>query len=104
MSDEQLNLFGGLVATPGVSENKSAGKDLIPTSAAIPIAPGTYGSIDELAAHCGVCQRCVLGSTRLNPVVGRGAITAPVMIVGEGPGQNVRARPAATSAPATRCA
>ncbi len=86
MSDAQLNLFGGLDATPEVSE--STGKDLIPTSAAIPIAPGTYNSIDELAAHCGVCQRCVLGSTRLNPVVGRGAIKAPVMVVGEGPGQN----------------
>jgi uracil-DNA glycosylase len=88
MSDEQLNLFGGLAATPEVSENKSAEKDLIPTSAAIPIAPGTYSNIDELAAHCGVCHRCVLGSTRLNPVVGRGAMNATVMIVGEGPGQN----------------
>lgn len=92
MSDAQLNLFGGLPgngsATPGVAENKSAGKDLIPTSAAIPINFGTYDSIDELAAHCGVCQRCILGSTRLNPVVGRGAVKAPVMVVGEGPGQN----------------
>jgi uracil-DNA glycosylase len=86
MSDEQLNLFGGL--TPETEIKPAATKDLIPTSANIPIAPGTYENIDQLAAHCGICQRCGLGATRLNPVVGRGAINATVMIVGEGPGQN----------------
>jgi uracil-DNA glycosylase len=89
MSDEQLSLFAGIAdAAPIASEKKQFDKDLIPTSATVPIAPGTYENIDQLAAHCGQCQRCVLGATRLNPVVGRGALNATVMIVGEGPGQN----------------
>jgi uracil-DNA glycosylase len=89
MPDEQLNLFAGIAAPAAVvSEQQQVVKDLIPTSATIPIAPGTYDNLQQLAAHCGVCHRCALGDTRLNPVVGRGAIKAPVMVVGEGPGQN----------------
>jgi uracil-DNA glycosylase len=92
MSDEQLSLFAGAISPAAsenaASENLATTKDLIPTSAKIPIAAGTYENLEQLASHCGVCQRCVLGSTRLNPVVGRGAIKAPVMVVGEGPGQN----------------
>jgi uracil-DNA glycosylase len=94
MSEEQLSLFAS-VATPSATPDDGAEPpvagnsfDLIPTSAQIPIPPGTYQDIGQLATHCGLCQRCGLGATRLNPVVGRGAIDAPVMIVGEGPGQN----------------
>ncbi len=91
-SDEQLNLFQSF----GMPANQSAtdavdtefGFDEIPTSAAVPIPPKTYQNLDQLAAHCRVCQRCGLGKTRLNAVVGRGAIQAPIMIIGEGPGQN----------------
>jgi uracil-DNA glycosylase len=91
MAEEQLNLFAG--SAPAAESNllEEAGADLfdrIPTSATVPIPPGTYQDLTQLATHCGLCQRCVLGSTRINPVVGRGAIHAPVMIVGEGPGQN----------------
>lgn len=91
MAEEQLNLFAG--SSPAAETNllEEAGADLfdlIPTSAKVPIPPGTYQDLTQLATHCGLCQRCVLGSTRINPVVGRGAVQAPVMIVGEGPGQN----------------
>jgi uracil-DNA glycosylase len=91
-SDEQLNLFQSF----GVPASQSAavavdtefGFDEIPTNAAVPIHPETYQNLEQLAAHCAVCQRCGLGKTRLNAVVGRGAIQAPIMIIGEGPGQN----------------
>jgi uracil-DNA glycosylase len=89
MSEEQLSLFAGMANTtaiPVVSEKSN--KNLIPTSAKVPITPGTYSDLEELATHCGICQRCALGATRKNAVVGRGASNAPVMIVGEGPGQN----------------
>jgi uracil-DNA glycosylase len=94
MSEEQLNLFASLAPDssppPVVRETppEMDNFDLIPTSAKVPIPPGTYADISQLATHCGLCQRCGLGATRINPVVGRGAINAPVMIVGEGPGQN----------------
>lgn len=42
----------------------------------------------ELAQHCNQCQRCELGSTRTHAVVGRGNLKAPIMVVGEAPGQN----------------
>ena len=60
---------------------------LIPTSAAVPIPTGTYRSIEEMVPHCTTCQRCELGQTRTNAVIGRGNSQAPILIVGEGPGQ-----------------
>lgn len=62
--------------------------DLIPTSAAIPIPPGTYPDLPTLAAHCHQCQRCDLAATRTHVVVDRGHPQADIMIIGEGPGQN----------------
>jgi uracil-DNA glycosylase len=91
-SDEQLSLFQslGAPASPPLANSPAPeiSFDQIPTSAAIPVPTGTYQDIAQLAAHCAVCQRCGLGATRLNPVVGRGAAQAPIMIIGEGPGQN----------------
>jgi uracil-DNA glycosylase len=80
-ADEQLNLFPLPVgeASPRAS---------IPTDGKIAIAPGTYADLAELAADCRVCQRCGLGATRTNAVVGRGNPSAPIMIIGEGPGQS----------------
>lgn len=62
--------------------------DLIPTSAAVPIPPGTYETLEPIVDHCNRCQRCALGATRTHAVVGRGNPRAPIMVVGEGPGQN----------------
>ncbi len=91
-SDEQLSLFQAASAPPSPPPATEPGAEIsfdqIPTSAAIPIPTGTYQNLEQLAAHCAVCQRCELGKTRLNAVVGRGASQAPIMIVGEGPGQN----------------
>ncbi|MBW4613668.1 MAG: uracil-DNA glycosylase [Desmonostoc vinosum HA7617-LM4] len=78
-SETQLSLFG---------DSSSNQKDLIPTDGKIPIPPGTYSSITELAQHCNQCHRCVLGNTRTHAVVGRGNLKAPIMVVGEAPGQN----------------
>lgn len=83
---EQLNLFnqsGWTSSTPDPSEI-----ELIPHHAKIPIHPGTYHTMDSLAIHCHTCQRCELGVTRTNAVVGRGNIHAPIMIIGEAPGEN----------------
>jgi len=86
-SEEQINLFevSGFQAVPTPS-----GFDLeqIPEDRKVPIPPGTYQEMTELAQHCNRCQRCDLGKTRTHAVVGRGSLKAPIMIVGEGPGQH----------------
>ena len=86
-NEDQLNLFD-------LSPDGEAGasgffqQDLIPTSAKIPIPPGTYQTMAPLAKHCNECYRCDLGKTRTHAVVGRGNLQAPIMIIGEAPGQN----------------
>jgi uracil-DNA glycosylase family 4 len=82
-SDSQLNLF-----ELEESSLKPELNELIPTSAKIPISPGTYPSMVELAQHCNQCHRCELGDTRTHAVIGRGNLEALIMIVGEAPGQN----------------
>lgn len=83
---EQLNLFNQSEWTSS-TQNPSQIK-LIPTHGKIPIAPGTYDSMASLAGHCHSCVRCGLSATRTKAVVGRGNLNAPIMIIGEGPGQN----------------
>lgn len=80
-SEEQLTLFESTPATVPQP-------NLIPTDAKIPIPPGTYTSVTEIAQHCNQCHRCGLGDTRTHAVVGKGDLKAPIMIVGEAPGQN----------------
>lgn len=86
-SEDQLSLFNTSTsdqATPAALSEL----ELIPTDAKIPIPPSTYPSMVELAQHCNQCHRCGLGDTRTHAVVGRGNLQAPIMIVGEAPGQN----------------
>ncbi len=78
-SEQQLSLF---------EESNFEQKELIPTNAKIPIPSGTYANMTELAQHCNKCDRCPLGKTRTHAVVGRGNLKAPIMIIGEAPGQN----------------
>ncbi|AFY62282.1 uracil-DNA glycosylase, family 4 [Synechococcus sp. PCC 6312] len=59
----------------------------IPTSATVPIPPGTYPTLTELTEHCQACQRCELSQTRTHVVISRGNPEADLMIIGEGPGQ-----------------
>jgi uracil-DNA glycosylase len=88
MSDsEQFQLFK-LQETAPTDVPDSFDIDTIPTSASVAIPPGTYSDLETLGNHCRHCQRCELGSTRINAVVGRGNPNAPIMIIGEGPGQN----------------
>jgi len=82
----QIDLFS-LTDSP-LSPPASFNSDLIPTRSTIPIPPGTYSTLEEMKIHCNQCQRCDLGTTRTHAVVSRGSIEAPIMIVGEGPGQN----------------
>jgi len=85
-SDDQLSLFNDSTvngATPPVAQT-----ELIPTSTKIPIPPGTYETMTQLAQHCNECHRCGLGDNRNHAVVGRGNLKADIMIVGEAPGQN----------------
>jgi DNA polymerase len=42
---------------------------------------------DELIQKCTECQECELGKTRKNIVIERGSRNAPLMLVGEGPGE-----------------
>jgi uracil-DNA glycosylase len=83
--EEQFSLFNDLGSSSAVPANFDPA--LIPTSDAVPIPTGTYSSIDDMVPHCSTCQRCDLGQSRTNAVIGRGNPTAPILIVGEGPGQ-----------------
>jgi len=42
---------------------------------------------DELTKLCTSCTNCSLGASRTNIVIGRGNRNAPLMLVGEGPGE-----------------
>jgi len=42
---------------------------------------------EELIEECSNCRRCSLGNSRTNIVIGRGNRKAPMMLVGEGPGE-----------------
>lgn len=86
-SEDQLSLFDASIVNQATAQVSSQ-PELIPTTAKIPIPPGTYSTMVELAQHCNVCHRCGLGETRTHAVVGRGNLQAPIMIVGEAPGQN----------------
>ncbi len=94
-SSEQIDLFslGGESAgdnkpDPTAAQPPGFDPKQIPTSASIPIPSGTYADMDALTQHGSQCHRCELGATRTNVVIGRGNLKAPIMIVGEGPGQN----------------
>mgnify|MGYP003433659186 FL=1 len=87
-SEDQLSLFSQPSASSASTSNLASNFELIPTLSSVPILPGTYTSISQLASHCQVCHRCELGNTRSNAVVGRGNESAPILIIGEGPGQN----------------
>jgi uracil-DNA glycosylase len=42
---------------------------------------------EELKGICGSCNKCLLSATRTNVVLGRGNVNAPIMLIGEGPGE-----------------
>jgi uracil-DNA glycosylase family 4 len=89
MADEQFSLFdAGSGPGDGAGADPSrVNFDAIPTTGAVPISPGIYPDLETLGTHCRGCQRCGLAATRTNVVVSRGSSTAPVLIIGEGPGQ-----------------
>lgn len=47
----------------------------------------TVDSWEAIRAECAACQKCVLGETRHNVVFGTGNPRAPILFVGEGPGE-----------------
>lgn len=84
MVDDQISLFSAEDTAPTPND---IDYDAIPTSASIPIPPGIYASLADLKQHCQTCQRCELAPSRTNVVVSRGHPQAPILIIGEGPGQ-----------------
>ncbi|MBS0018689.1 MAG: uracil-DNA glycosylase [Arthrospira sp. SH-MAG29] len=89
--DQQLSLFDILsVNQDPLQSPKSVDFDLeeIPQNAKTPIPPGTYQTLAQIADHCNRCDRCELGKNRTHAVIGRGNPTAPIMIIGEAPGQH----------------
>ncbi|WP_017316246.1 uracil-DNA glycosylase [Mastigocladopsis repens] len=80
-NEQQLSLFGDS------NFDSNDQKELIPTDAKIPIPSGTYADMTEVAQHCNQCHRCLLGDTRTHAVVGRGNLKAPIIVIGEAPGQ-----------------
>ncbi|MGB3138040.1 MAG: uracil-DNA glycosylase [Nodosilinea sp.] len=89
MADEQFTLFdsGSGASGEATVDPSSVDFDAIPTNGAVPILPGIYPDLATLGTHCRGCLRCDLSETRTNVVVSRGSPTAPVLIIGEGPGQ-----------------
>ncbi|HEY9641251.1 MAG TPA: uracil-DNA glycosylase [Coleofasciculaceae cyanobacterium] len=87
-SDDQIDLFSIADLTNPAPQNQPVDPELIPTDAKIPIPAGTYTAMEQIKVHCNQCHRCGLGATRTYAVVGRGNVQAPILIVGEGPGQN----------------
>lgn len=86
-NDQQLSLFnlsGSSSPTPGTDFDPAQ----IPQNVTVPIPAGTYQTIEQIAHHCNQCQRCELGQYRTHAVIGRGNPQAPIMIIGEAPGQN----------------
>ncbi|MGF1603494.1 MAG: uracil-DNA glycosylase family protein [Thermosynechococcaceae cyanobacterium] len=83
-SEEQTSLFNTSTPTPPPADFDPA---MIPTSAQVPIPAGTYATLEELEPHCKSCQRCDLAAGRTNVVISRGNPNAPLMVIGEGPGQ-----------------
>ena len=86
--DRQLDLFHAAPSAVPEPEPVPVPFDRIPTDRKIPIPAGTYTDIEALGQHCSQCQRCDLGATRTKAVVGRGNLHAPLMVIGEAPGQN----------------
>lgn len=89
MADEQFTLFDAGESAPDGATTDPSGVDFdaIPTSATVPIPAGIYPDLDILGTHCRGCLRCDLAATRTHVVVSRGSATAPILIIGEGPGQ-----------------
>ncbi|AHY47799.1 uracil-DNA glycosylase, family 4 [Rubrobacter radiotolerans] len=46
------------------------------------------GRLEALAQQVSVCTKCDLSETRTNTVFGTGDPTSPLMLIGEGPGEN----------------
>lgn len=87
VNNEQISLFDLAADAQSTPTAPSFDPELIPTSAKIPIPTGTYESMEKMGEHCNRCHRCDLGANRTHAVIGRGNLNAPIMIVGEGPGQ-----------------
>lgn len=86
-TEDQIDLFN-LASVTDAQPSTTFDPALIPTDAKVPIPLGTYAGMEEISHHCNQCHRCGLGATRTHAVVGRGNPQAPILIVGEGPGQN----------------
>ncbi|WP_421655360.1 uracil-DNA glycosylase [Leptothermofonsia sp. ETS-13] len=87
-SQDQISLFEFSSPNSKPSPPQGFNPDLIPTDATVPIPAGTYQTMEQMRVHCNQCFRCALGENRTNAVIGRGNVKAPIMVVGEGPGQN----------------
>lgn len=87
-SDHQLSLFDDSPLESSGTSVPGLDPDLIPTDVKIPIPVGTYQTMAEITHHCNQCQRCALGQNRTHAVIGRGHLQAPIMVVGEAPGQH----------------
>ncbi|MGL5082561.1 MAG: uracil-DNA glycosylase [Microcoleaceae cyanobacterium] len=85
-NEQQLDLFNLSDSQPAPSSAFDPSK--IPQDARVPIPLGTYQTLADIAQHCNQCHRCELGNNRTNAVMGRGNPQAPILLIGEAPGQN----------------
>jgi hypothetical protein len=81
---ERVEFFGGLTSL-GIPRRPKG--DSAQTVAGVEAAAaGSAGTLDEIRATLGDCQRCQLAGTRKSIVFGQGHPRARLMFVGEAPG------------------
>jgi DNA polymerase len=74
----------GVWAAPG---GATAREEVVAEDTAEPVAASTRRSLAQIRTDLGECTRCKLHSTRRSIVFGVGADDAPLMFVGEAPGE-----------------
>lgn len=95
--EQQLSLFDDFdTVSPTTPDSRKKREFLIPPRARMPFLPGVkpeetepaFESYQELEEAARKCTKCPLRGGCTQVVVGQGPATTPIMLVGEGPGQD----------------
>jgi uracil-DNA glycosylase family 4 len=79
--------LGGVFAPPAVAAVAAPSEEISAPAEAPALARPKLPMLAELASQVAACTRCELAKTRTHTVFARGNPEAPLVFVGEGPGQ-----------------